>query len=198
MARNPSRAVLRAATADCHRRVDAIYSAAVLGDRGSYGDFLRAQAAAHLPAERALDRAGIATLLDDWPARMRGSLLVRDLSDLGLPVPAPIGGLDIATRAEMLGALYVLEGSRLGGAMLKRAVPPHFPARFLGGGGAGSWQSLLALLDRALDTAARQGEAIDAARRAFALFEDGGRRFLNLASDRRARVAHMTDAPPVI
>lgn len=197
MARNPSRAALRAATADCHQRVDAIYSAAVLDDRASYGDFLRAQAAAHLPAERALDRAGIAMLLDDWPARMRGSLLVRDLSDLGLPVPGPIGRLDIATRAEMLGALYVLEGSRLGGAMLKRSVPPHFPARFLGGG-AGSWQSLLALLDRALDTAARQSEAIDAARRTFALFEDGGRRFPNMASDRRAPAPVMAGAPPVI
>lgn len=178
MARNPAHEALRSATAECHRRVDEIYSEADLGDRQSYGNFLRAQAAALLPAEQALERAGIAEFIDDWAARVRGHLLADDLAALGLAIPRPAGSLSIGAPAQLLGVLYMLEGSRLGGTLLKRSVSADLPATFLGGFRPGSWQSLLALLDQRLDTEVRQVDAIDAARDAFSLFENGGRRFL--------------------
>lgn len=178
MAENLAREMLRAATADCHRRVDEIYSAARLSDPVSYGNFLCAQAAAFLPVEAALDAAGISDVIDDWPSRMRAPHLMHDLSELGIARPAPVAPFAIAGAAEMLGALYVIEGSRLGAKLLKRSVPAHLPATFLGGSGSGSWQSLLILLDRMLDTVELRHQAIGAASDVFTLFERCGRHYL--------------------
>lgn len=179
IAANRAREALRSATRDCHGRVDEIYSAAQLSDPVSYGNFLRAQAAAYLPVEAALDDAEIASLIEDWPARARGPLLAGDLAELGIESPPPVGSPAFSGRAEMLGALYVLEGSRLGGKLLKRSVPAHLPTRFLGGGASASWQSLLSTMDNMLDTAQRIRRATGAARNVFSLFEDGGRRYLS-------------------
>lgn len=179
MPRNRAHEALRSATLDCHERVDEIYSAANLSDPASYGSFLRAQAAAYLPVEAALDNAEIAGIIEDWPARVRGPLLVKDLADLGIESPLPIGLPAFSGLAEMLGALYVLEGSRLGGKLLKRSVAAHLPTRFLAGGASVSWQSLLSMMDRRLDTADCIGRATSAARNVFSLFEDSGKLYLS-------------------
>lgn len=175
MEKYPARAQLRLATADCHRRVDTVFSAADLGELSSYADFLRAQAAALLPVEEALEDAGAASLFADWPSRRRGALLVADLAGLGFAPPAPVGRPWLATPAQAIGALYVLEGSRLGGALLKRSVPPHLPSEFLGGMCSASWQALLVLMDAMLDSSEKLAAAIETARRVFGLFELAGR-----------------------
>lgn len=198
MARNPAREALRHATADCHRRVDEIYSAAALDDPRSYGNFLRAQAAALLPAEQALDRAGISKIVDDWAARVRGKLLVDDMAALGIGIPEPAGSLSIVTPPQMMGALYVLEGSRLGGTVLKRSVSADLPTKFLGGFCSTSWQSLLTLLDRLVDTEGRRSDAIDAARDAFSLFEIGGRRFVENARAVAGTLSRHDDAARMV
>jgi heme oxygenase len=169
---------MRSATADCHRRVDEIFSAADLSEASSYGDFLRAQAAAFLPAEDALAAAGAADLFADWPSRRRGALLIADIEALGIETPDPVGRPSIVTPVQALGALYVLEGSRLGGALLKRSVPSNLQSDFLGGMCSKSWQSLLATMEDMLDTSDKLAAATDAARRIFGLFEAAGRLYV--------------------
>lgn len=175
-----ARAALKAATQDCHERVDAVFSQAALNDRQTYGRFLAAQAAAQLPVEAALIAGDVARIVPDWPMRERGSLIRQDLADLGREVPPPAGALAFRSPAEVLGGLYVLEGSRLGGQVLKRSVPEGFPSRFLGGVNSAAWRSLLAMLDRTLTTAPLRNEAIASARSVFALFETSGRQHLSL------------------
>lgn len=171
-----ARAVLQAATHDHHDRVDRVFSHARLDERGSYGAFLRAQAAAHLPVEAALAAGGVAGLIPDWSARRRGDLLRDDLEALGLDVPVPAGSMVFESDAALLGGVYVLEGSRLGGAMLKRSVPADFPTRFLGGVDSAAWRSLLRMLDVELDDALKRSAAVAAACTVFELFETSGQR----------------------
>lgn len=174
----PARTLLRAATAAHHDRVDAVFSRATLSDPLSYGRFLRAQAAAHLPTEAALTDAGVATVIPDWDERQRSALLREDLAELGLAVPPPSGALVLQGEGALLGALYVLEGSRLGGAMLVRSVAPDLPRRYLGAQRQGSWRALQQLLDARLVTPADRNAAIATARTVFTLFEAGGVHYL--------------------
>ncbi|UVO50259.1 biliverdin-producing heme oxygenase [Sphingomonas sp. SUN019] len=175
-----ARSALRAATSDHHERVDAAFSSANLADRDHYGCFLMAQAAAHLPVEEALAKGGIAGILPDWAARERGALLRADLAALGRTSPESDATLAFDDPAAMLGAVYVLEGSRLGGALLKRSVPADFPTAFLGASDSAAWRRLMAVLDERLDTDAARLIAINAAAQVFTLFERKARQFLKV------------------
>ncbi len=132
-----------------------------------------AQAAAFLPAEKALDGAGIGTLLPDWPSRRRSHLLVADLAELGLPVPdgeiLPVSGIP-----SLLGWVYVLEGSRLGGNILRRAVAPGLPVAFLSDSYPKAWPTLVSVLDEQLTEHSAIDQAIAAAQALFAVFERSG------------------------
>ena len=167
------RAALRAATADCHKRVDTAFSRFDLATEDGYRRFLLAQAQAFLPIEAALDEAGAETVLPNWPERRRGDLLRADLAALDVTAPEPFAGLPIVSgKAPMLGAIYVLEGSRLGGAVLKKTVPGHFPRRFLEARqAAGSWRLFLRTLDDFLTRPGDLDAAIKAAKEIFARFE---------------------------
>ena len=168
-----ARAALRGATAEEHKRVDAAFSSFDLGSEAGYRGFLLAQAGGFLPVEAALDEAGADTVLDDWPARRRGALLRADLAALNVTAPEPFSApVFLSIKAPMLGAIYVLEGSRLGGAVLKKAVPSHFPRRFLEARqAAGSWRKLLQTLDDLLIRPGDLDAAIVAAKEVFARFE---------------------------
>lgn len=168
-----ARQQLRAGTADDHERVDALFSRFDLASRPGYARFLAAQAAAFLPVEAALDRDGAARLLSDWGARRRAALLVADLEALCVPVPtASETECRLDGNAALLGALYVLEGSRLGGSLLKRQVPAGLPRRFLDAPQpAGAWRSLLILLDKWLADPEEARAAVEAARGVFRRFE---------------------------
>lgn len=70
--------------------------------------------------------------------------------------------------------LYVIEGSRLGGGMLARAVPPDLPRAYLSAIHlSGEWRGFCAALDQAADAGdpdwTRRAEA--GARRAFMLYQ---------------------------
>lgn len=170
-----ARAALRDATSQAHRQVDEAFSRFDLTDLDGYRGFLQAQAAGFLPVEAALDAAGAVDLLPDWPARRRGDLLRADLAALDVTLPEPFAPPPIVSaKASMLGAIYVLEGSRLGGALLKRAVPDAFPRRFLDARqDAGSWRKLLKSLDEFLIRQDDLDAAIIAAEEVFARFEEG-------------------------
>ncbi|QNN64154.1 biliverdin-producing heme oxygenase [Sphingomonas rhizophila] len=165
-------AALRAATRDAHDQLDSHFSGYDLADPGDYGRFLTAHAAAFLPIEEALDRAGAARLVADWPTHRRRDALVADLADLGLTVPAPVAAPAYANDDALLGGLYVLEGSRLGGAVLKRAVGDTLPHRFLSAPQeSGRWRRFIATLDQFLYSGASLSRAGDAAKATFACFE---------------------------
>lgn len=170
-----ARQALRTGTGAHHERVDAAFGRYDLSDLAQYRDFLSAQARGFLPAEAGLDRSSVAALLPDWPERRRSHLLAADLAALGVAPPGA-GAMAFDTPEEALGAVYVLEGSRLGGAMLARTVPEHFPLRFLTPAAPQRWRALIELLDRSLVSDEQRAAAIGAACRVFALFEGGARR----------------------
>ena len=174
-----ARSALRSATARHHDEVDKLFSAADLTDRAGYGVFLTAQAEAHIGVEDALTRAGAASVVPDWAERCRAALLRADLAELGLPIPASTGGLRLDGEAPILGAAYVLEGSRLGGRLLQRSVPAHLPTRFLGASDSAGWRKLLIVLDEQLKFDEARNRAIRAAIDVFTLFRHSGQRFLN-------------------
>ncbi|HEY0627545.1 MAG TPA: biliverdin-producing heme oxygenase [Allosphingosinicella sp.] len=174
-----ARAALRAATAADHARVDALFSRYDLSGKEGYRRFLLAQAAAFLPAEQALEEAGAGGLLEDWPQRRRSHLLIADLEALIAPAPEPIPPPLFPDQASVMGGIYVLEGSRLGGAVLKRSIAEGAPRQFLAADqGRGSWRILLEKLDIFLYRSDLIEAAADAAKSVFQRFEAGGLRYL--------------------
>lgn len=172
-----ARAALRAATRDEHERLDTLMSRFDLAERDSYRSFLLAHALALPAVEARLDAAGFADLLADWPGRRRADAIAADLAALDTAPPAPLPFPPLATAAACWGAAYVLEGSRLGGAMLARQIPDTLPKFYLGAiQPPGNWRSFLEKLDTALHLPQDAAQAQDTARRVFALFEDAGRR----------------------
>jgi heme oxygenase len=170
---------LRARTAEEHARVDRLFSCFELGRDDGYRRFLLAQAAAFLPIEEALDRGGAADLLPDWPERKRGDLLRADLEQLQAGEPEGIASPALDTPAAALGAIYVLEGSRLGGAFLKRGLPPEAPQAFLSAPqSSGAWRKLLESLDKLLYRSDQLEAAVGAAIGVFQTFEAGGQLYL--------------------
>jgi heme oxygenase len=174
------RTALRAATHDEHGRVDAVFSTVNLSHALSYGQFLQAQGAAQLAVEAALDAASAERVLPDWPTRRRAALLLADLNDLGVPAPMAARAPLFAGDAAVLGAVYVLEGSRFGGQLLKRSVGKDLPTRFLGASDPAGWRRLLAVLDERLSGAGETIIAIKAARDVFGLFERCGKQYLKV------------------
>jgi len=114
----------------------------------------------------------------DLPLRGRAALIAEDLAGLGAS-PQRLAALPLcedmapmASEGDYLGALYVVEGSTLGGQFIARALATAVGENrrfFLGHGSEHSrlWRSFVARLDR-LD--AEPAEAADAERSALAAF----------------------------
>lgn len=168
---------LRAATANAHRALDARFGTFDLTSLNGYRRFLEASAAALLPLEAALERSGVISLLSDWPQRSRRKAIAADLDCIdgtADPLPSPAA----MSRHEMLGVMYVLEGSRLGARYLLRAVAgcgqPRIEAatRYLRhGDGLPLWPLFLERLEREAIAPDGEAEVIAGAARAFAMFE---------------------------
>jgi heme oxygenase len=151
---------LRDATAARHEVVDGLGSAHRLDTPEAYAAFLRAHARALPGVEQALEAGGIATSLPDWPARARRAALAADLDALNTPAPAAAPAALPQGEAALLGAAYVLEGSRFGNGMLSKQVAEGLPRAYLSH--RASWPAFLAVLearlaDRALWPAAAAG-----------------------------------------
>ncbi|WP_203309565.1 biliverdin-producing heme oxygenase [Sphingomonas beigongshangi] len=162
-------ATLRKATAADHDAVDAGFGVFRLDDATDYGLFLVAHAQALHVVETAL--AGDSTL-PAW--RPRAALLAADLAALGLAMPAPAPAIAPPDDPDgRWGALYVIEGSRLGGRVLAKTVPSALPTAYLAAvHEQGEWRTLLAAIDArgaASDDRARAA-IIRGARQTFALF----------------------------
>ncbi|KTT68684.1 biliverdin-producing heme oxygenase [Sphingomonas sanguinis] len=159
-------AVLRARTAAAHEAVDAAYGGYRLDDRESYTAFLIAHARALLAVEARLAERNIA-----FPWRSRRAALVADLAALGREMPEPFP-FDLADDdAARWGALYVTEGSRLGGVMLAQQVGEGLPRAYLESGfAAGEWRDFRHALDAAASDRAWVDRAVAAAKQVFGLY----------------------------
>ena len=138
------RSETRALHASTERRVA---PAERLRDVGAYARLLAALYPLYASIEDRLEPFGADWLELEPPLdvalRRRAHLLVTDLASLGLDEPWRIGAAApaIESFAQAFGALYVLEGSRLGGRVLARQVsaavgaPASQAQRFLRGEG---------------------------------------------------------------
>ncbi|MCK8782952.1 biliverdin-producing heme oxygenase [Roseomonas sp. NAR14] len=169
---------LRHGTAELHAALDAaLTGAGYFDDAMGYRRYLLAVLPLQQGLEAALDLAGAAALLPDWPARRRAPLGRSALARLG-DAPVPPAVLPVpAGRGAVLAGLYVLEGATLGGAVLARrlrevGVPP--PAlRFLDPHGArrgAMWRGFLARLEAAPLSPGEEAALCPAARAVFARF----------------------------
>ncbi len=170
-ARRPAHVALREATAECHARLDALFAGFDLADRAQYGRFLTAHAAALIPLE--------AQFRGEPTADPRSDMLRADLAALGLSLPAPLPAPQLSDPAMRWGAAYVVEGSRLGGALLARRVAPLLPRAYLAAPQPpGAWRKFLEKLANALYTDDTIAAATRGALAAFGLFEQAGRQEL--------------------
>lgn len=143
---NSAVAHLRAATRVDHEQVDGAYGRFALGTAEGYRDFLTAHARILPLAERLIDPGA---LVAGWQGRTQA--LRDDLAALGGEAPPELDFALPPGEAARWGALYVIEGSRLGGAVLARSVPEGLPAAYLNARHAsGAWRDLLARLDAAV------------------------------------------------
>ncbi|WEK56636.1 MAG: biliverdin-producing heme oxygenase [Candidatus Brevundimonas phytovorans] len=142
-----------------------------------YAAFLQAQASAFMGVEGALDGAEAGAYLPDWPERRRSAALRSDLSLMGLALPEPASVTPFRGEAEILGAIYVLEGSRLGAAVLIRSVSENLPRSFLSSGNPAAWRALASVLDERLSSPDRFDRAASAACSVFTVFENAARAY---------------------
>jgi len=182
---------LRAATAQVHERLHghAGLGAAASGamSRADYRLLLGRLWGFHKAFESVLEEAARSLALDiDMGARARAPMLEEDLHILGLGADE-IARLPLCTHlfrphdeAGFMGALYVVEGSTLGGIQIARALASLFDGdegdgrRFFLGYGAqhsAMWRGFLARLEVCASDDSGETAAIEGAVETFADFE---------------------------
>src|ERR1700749_4931228 len=126
----PVREYLRRAIAESHEHLDTLADRMNLRTKQGYARFLAAQAAALVPVEAALETGGIAHLLPDWPERRRSADLKADLDSLCVCLRA-LKSPAFNSDEELLGAAYVLEGSRLAARVVLTPIGRSAQTQFL-------------------------------------------------------------------
>lgn len=183
-----ARTELRHATAAVHERLHGVpvFAALAAGqlDKARYVRLLGRLHGFHDPFEAAIDQAGSPGLR---PAEWRRAHLLRsDLAALGQTEAAirqlpryPVVGCQW-TPARAMGALYVIEGSTLGGRLLARQLDHLVPAdgdcgrSFLLAGtdtGHVRWRDFCTVLDRCGTDPASRAEMVTGAVETFRCFE---------------------------
>lgn len=120
---------LKLATAAAHSNLECVLAKRGYFDgRDEYIQYLQRFLAFQNEAEGVLDTALTAQVVPDWTQRRRAQLARADLEGLGAPerqFPRSSGRLPQVTSPEdVLGIVYVLEGSTLGGAYLLKQLAP--------------------------------------------------------------------------
>lgn len=172
------RSLLKEATASDHERLDGLLAAFDLQTLAGYRRFLEINAAVLTPLESALVAGGVDELLPDWERRTRSEAILADLAAIG-GTAQPLAQPHLDSTFDLLGTLYVLEGSRLGAAYLikhvKRSTDPRVSnaTAYLGhGAGLKLWPSFVALLENYADELADPKAIVQPAKRAFELFAE--------------------------
>jgi heme oxygenase len=125
--------ILRSRTAERHRRLEAAVDlVGSITTTEVYGDLLVKFAALH----QRLDEE-VVSHMPDQDGRRKMPLLSSDLAGLGRTLPAPTASFGLDTPAARIGALYVVEGSTLGGrvisAHVRETLPAGTPAAYFAG-----------------------------------------------------------------
>jgi heme oxygenase len=122
---------LRQETAAPHRRVEALLDLlSPTMDIERYAQTLRRLHRAWVPLEAHLTACCPPDDRTLWQGRERAHRLAADLASLGIVPPpsfVPAAPLpDVRNRSAWLGAVYVVEGSTLGGQVISRHLHQHF------------------------------------------------------------------------
>jgi heme oxygenase len=183
------RQILREATSATHERLHHHPGFAAIQDGtinlAQYRSLLVRLYGFYLPFEAAVDIAGnrSAWLRADLAAVTAGGYALATI-----PQCSSLARFD--TQARQLGALYVVEGSTLGGQHLARNLDPLLGAlvpegrRFFLGRGSNTiagWKVFLARLTVVGSTRAARDEIVEAAVTTFSIFEEWLRDWSNLA-----------------
>lgn len=172
---------LKDATHEAHEHLDnRIKRADPFADRGRYGRFLRLQYIFHRDLDALFFDERLDALLPDLAGRRRLPLIEQDFADLGISIPRAQEGPRFISRteidlAEVLGWLYVVEGSNLGAAFLlkyaaKLGLDETFGARHLAGAPEGRglhWRTFTAALDGIDLTKEQEARTVAGAQAAF-------------------------------
>lgn len=173
---------LKTETHDAHALLDGtIMARAGFASREGYCRFLAVQHRFHADIAGLYADPGLAALIPGLAARDRSAAIAADLADLaaGQPdiAPAPAPADDLPTA---LGWLYVAEGSKLGGALLRKeaaalGLSDSHGARHLApapGGPAAHWRAFTGALDAVVLHDDERSRAVAGARSAFARFQN--------------------------
>jgi heme oxygenase len=167
---------LKQATSGAHRDLDTRLGALDLGRLGGYRRFLEISAAALLPLEAAVEAAGVAAIFADWPGRARRAAISADLAAVG-GAARSFEAVPALNRNAVFGALYVLEGSRLGARYLLKIVArstdpviASATAYLRHSAGQHFWQDFLQALEREPFRPDDEAEVAAGASLAFSLF----------------------------
>lgn len=141
----PRMSQLKRTTAEVHDSLDnKIMAQSPFASKENYGDFLRFQYLLLNHVEPIYKSQPLTSFFDDLASRNRSEAVALDLHDLDMQAEslAQQIKLDDLTLAQAVGWLYVIEGSKLGAAMLAKEVTQlgldaDFGARFLAGPGNG-------------------------------------------------------------
>ncbi|MES2494965.1 MAG: biliverdin-producing heme oxygenase [Pseudomonadota bacterium] len=158
---------LRTETSAAHDKIDALFGTPDFTTVKGYVAFLRAQSVAWETLRPLLDEGS----LD------RADALRRDLGELGLATPGPLADVDLTETASM-GHRYVLEGSRLGSAVLLRMLQADSPSLadrasdyLVESSKTTGWKKLSTSLQIYSDAYGNEEQIIDDALFTFGLFE---------------------------
>jgi len=168
-------AVIRSRTRPLHAQLESSFDlSASLASIPVYRDLLARYLSIYKPFEAVLAEESVETLaLISWPQRSRVAQLERDLAALGgqaAVIPAPrLPKLD--DLSSLLGALYVVEGSSLGGQIIYRQIQQQLHlnatsgAAFFYGDGDGtgsSWKRFTSILEENITEPERAADAAEA------------------------------------
>jgi len=168
------RHLLRTRLEPLHSRLDRMVEAACFQEPLDLGRLLRIHHEALTAIVPALEQAGAANLFPGWEGRSRLALLEADLADLDTRPAAAGNPPALPDERDVWGALYAIEGSRLGNRVLLRRVTERGngrerqATRFLAQAPAAqaSWAAFVVQLDaldyrgKDFETALRGAEAV--------------------------------------
>lgn len=171
---------LKTQTASEHERMHQLMEAAdVFSTQHLYAQFTLSQYYFQLEIEQLFEQQGVAALIPDLQIRGRSQHALQDLQDLGIhPQGRALQAINL-TLPEILGWIYVSEGSTLGAAFLFKLAQKNFgfsdtfAARNLAAypeGRAIVWKRFVEALDQADFDQAEKALVIQGAMQAYAYF----------------------------
>lgn len=149
---------LRSRTKSIHGQLDEhLMGMGLFSDKEKYKIFLTLQYHIHHDAEPLYSNVNLAAIIPNLRQRNRFEKVKEDLQDLGAPIPTPIKAPTFTNISSAIGALYVVEGSKLGAKYLLHYVEmmglsDQYGARHLGAddeGRGASWRSFQTAIDSA-------------------------------------------------